>query len=301
MADNIEKEDLLNFNIRGLDIPNIEKNPIHDIVIKNNEILLQDLLGDDLRKSINLFEAVAYIDQTQDQQIYLCRSLFIVWIFQVDDYFDVEHRTKEYLCEMIGERHSAGNQPIDKVFNKFVALLKSIFHEKHINRLFESMKPWIERSSPIDKDISKVKFSDYLKYRSIEGACDLSVLWIDIMNNIDITEKQFDEIRIIFEKFKEIFIKYIILVGDLFSFRKEVLNNETLNAIYLKVISESVSAQTAVDMIVVEVNECVYLIEYYGQQLIKFNFEYFNVYVKQVKVAVPGYVKWSSVAQRFNF
>jgi len=103
------------------------------------------------------------------------------------------------------------------------------------------------------------------------------------------------------EKYKQTVIELSILVNDIYSYKKEVKQNDyTFNLVYLKMKAQAISAQQSVDEIVVKMNELTDLYKQYERQLKGFGIKVLDVYVERVWDAYKGVYHWHTISSRYN-
>ena len=91
------------------------------------------------------------------------------------------------------------------------------------------------------------------------------------------------------------------LVNDIYSFRKEVKQNDyKLNLVYLKIKYEGISAQQSVDEIVVKIKEYYELIEELGKQLKDLDIKSLKEFVNGMIDVIKGTHYWHSICDRYN-
>lgn len=96
-------------------------------------------------------------------------------------------------------------------------------------------------------------------------------------------------------------ILHMAIVNDAFSLRKEVTANDyKFNYVYVKMVNENISAQRAIDEIVLETENAVRMAQTHGENLRKGNDPNINLYVDAVYAAMLGSIYWSSIYKRYN-
>lgn len=91
------------------------------------------------------------------------------------------------------------------------------------------------------------------------------------------------------------------LVNDLYSLKKEVKQDSyKFNYVYVKMTNANMTAQEAVNEIVLEREESYRMVHFHGDRLKKRNDPNLSMYVDGVFASLIGNIYWSSTCKRYN-
>lgn len=93
----------------------------------------------------------------------------------------------------------------------------------------------------------------------------------------------------------------VALINDLYSLRKEIeIDTYKQNYVYIKMKNGRISAQSAVNEIILEVLEADRMAHAYGENLKKTTYPNISKYVSGMYAAMNGNHFWSTICRRYN-
>ena len=149
---------------------------------------------------------------------------------------------------------------------------------------------------------NQFSLDEFWEIRHKDFAMDLFIWLLEISTDFDMEIiRQDKHLPKIYGSLKASLSHYFILVNELFSFRKEVIQNTyRRNYLFLKSIREQKGIQQIADEVVQEIKVDRKNITYYGNELIKNN-PLVGQFINKMFDFCDGYLYHHSITKRYNF
>ena len=284
------EKDYLNFNVVGVKLVAVALNPSHDQVFNEFKVEFKEF-SEELELYRDMLEGLSYSVATHNLEIFKTFFAFNLWAFAFDDTVDQNEETTRLWVNIMRERHSRGKKFIDRVFNYCVKLIEYM-NEAEQQYYLNTWIEWIEmngsdkRKNIILGEID-LEYEEYHKIRMIDIGTIPFITLFEIAIKLDLQSINNDEVvKDLYFRFRDKIHEIMYLSNDLYSFKKEIIAKVyKFNLMYLKMKNEAITAQTAADCIVKELNESIKSAEDMGKQLIQ-------IPVERVSECVPIYDKY---------
>jgi hypothetical protein len=282
----------------------IKENPFYkEIKEESNKYILESLELDESNAKIfdiNLayWSSICYPDINIKNRIYNITNFYTL-LFIIDDLLENDISTKLNYKRYIHilEENLEPSTSIEKTFKNVWDNIKNDLSFNQKIRFIDYIKEWIEGAkylACIDKDID---INTYMYYRYMSIGANSSFISIEYGLNINFEQE-------IIESYKEIHkiaAENIIFVNDLFSYRKEIYENNNINIIKIIMNEKNCKLQEAIDFLEINIKENYKLFEkIYKKILIKYNNENVKRYLDSLYNMIIGNLQWSCTSSRYH-
>ena len=215
-------------------------------------------------------------------------------------------RSAEEWIKYVEDRSVPSNHLLHNMFKCWMQLLRIEFNEADIDRLLQSIIDWIKQY--VSRDLLKFREGEtididlYHCIRRINIGLYSYTINIEIFNKLDMNSIRSDEqISDCYNKLLDIIGYNILYVNDLYSFKKEVKQNDhKLNIVFLKMKNYSIDAEKAKVITIEKINEFLNNFEDMKIKMKKYNINGFDNYIDSIHQLIHGNILWSYTGARYN-
>ena len=192
---------------------------------------------------------------------------------------------------------------IEKLFKLFVKEGKRLFNEKSFNELITLTNEWLKvykKFLKICKREALISEKEFFKYRMIDVGALYEFYFIQIDSGLEVTNQLKEDYN--WKPFIDNTIRNLIIINDLYSLKKEVNSGSgKSNYVYIKMKNQKLTAQRAVEQLIIEAHQAESLAFEHGQLLkVKHHIKGLYDYVDGVIATMGGNHFWSTVCKRYN-
>ena len=206
----------------------------------------------------------------------------------------------------IKEKQCPGNGKIEKLFQIFIKTAESFLALEKLDKFLNLIYEWLEFSQKYQnlwKSEAQISTEEYFQYRAIDVAAPMQFYFFEIDSGIEVTDELIsNENWVGLTKNGAI---NLFIINDLCSLKREVKSGfGKCNYVYIKMKENNLSAQQAVNQLIVESKNAQDMAIYHGQKLKKDKllkkFKGLNDYVDGLIATMAGNHYWSTICKRYN-
>lgn len=284
----------------------IKENELYnEIKEKSNKYISQIYSSEELKNKkfdVNLayWSSICYPNVTIKDRIYNITNFYTL-LFIIDDILEndinSDIKSKKYI--KILEEEIETCTILEKTFKDVWNSIRKDLSVTQIIRFIEYTKEWIDGAKYIAKNNKTLNRNTYMYYRFKSIGARSSFISIEYGLNVCFE----DEILKSFKDIHKIAAENIIFINDLFSYRKEIYeNNYNPNIIKFIMKEKKCCLQEAINLLENEIKENYIRFKYlYKKILIKYNNnEDVKRYLDGLHDLIIGNLKWSCVSPRYH-
>lgn len=282
-----------------IDNNNIKENILYETIKKeSNDYLIKNLNIENFDINLAYWSCICYPDIIIKERIYNITNFYTL-LFIIDDILENDiNSNMEIRYIKILENEIDVNTNIEKTFKDILDSIKKDLSITQKKRFIEYTKEWIEGAKYLSKNNVNIDRNIYMNYRFKSIGARSSFISIEYGLNIVFENEILEE----YKEIHKIAAENIILINDLFSYRKELYeNNNNPNIIKIIMNEKECNLQESINLLEIDIKKNNEIFKkLYNQILIKHNNENVKKYLNGLHNLIVGNLQWSCVSPRYH-